>query len=428
VNIKSERGFNIVEMALVLAIMGLLFAIGISMLQPLTEGIKRKATENTLEDAAGAVTGFAETNYRLPTVGEFDNVASNPKDVWGNDLVYVVDSNLTVEGSICDRSSTDIAIEGCDDPSCTSSIDAAENTAFLILSSGSNLNIQTDVASDTINTYTQDLPDIDDFTTDMNRPERFDDIVKWVVLPALRLRLGCGGSPLRILDNPLPSGVVSQSYSISIFAVGGVLFTDIDGDTDTVEDYRWCVISSLPAGLSYACNPDDGPLAVSADCDWDGSTETGTWQQCTSLGITGTPTSIGSFNLKIFARDDAGNLDDNMFVLTVSLGAGGGLQMCPEYRVWNEKPATKTDYRVRLGFELTDPITGPCDDVDWHDEVTDEIKMLEINEVLEQHMTSDASCNGLVGRLTYNNAILADTNGDCCLDFETTNVVDKTCP
>lgn len=422
--LKDKRGFNIVEMAVVLIVVGLLIAIGIATLIPLTNRMKHRTTEKTIADAAEAVIGFADINHRLPTAAEFIDVAVKSKDIWGKSLVYFPDPNLLIENSICVTNVSDTTVEVCGDAACASPLDSADNSAFLILSSGPNLNIQTNTAVSPIKVYNEGLPGIDDYTAGLNRPEVYDDIFKWVVLPELRFRAGCEGSLLRILENPLPSGLISQAYDTDIFATGGVPWTD-GGDADTADDYRWCVTSSLPDGLSYSCN---GALVASASCGWNAetATETGTWRQCTSLTISGTPATSGSFSLPVYVRDNADNTDMRPFAFTISQISG--LNICPQYRVWNTTPGTHKDYLIRAGSEAGDPISGACDNVPLDNEITADIKTLMQGEVLEQHSTSNGSCGGMEARLTYNQAIAFDTNGDCCLDFDNNVVIEKICP
>ncbi|MDO8281795.1 MAG: prepilin-type N-terminal cleavage/methylation domain-containing protein [Thermodesulfovibrionia bacterium] len=422
---KDKRGFNIVEMAIVLVVVGMLIAIGVVMLIPLTNRMKHKETEKTIADAAEAVIGFADINHRLPTAAEFIDVAVKATDTWGNNLVYIPDPNLVIADSICVANASDTEVDVCGDPSCATPIDNADNSAFLILSAGPNLNIQTNTAVSPIKVYNEGLPGIDDYTPVMNRPQSYDDIFKWVVLPELRLRAGCEGSLLRILENPLPSGLISQAYDTDIFATGGVPWAD-GGDADAADDYRWCVTASLPDGLSYSCN---GALVFSASCGWDAATatETGTWQQCTSLEISGTPATSGSFSLPVYARDNADNTDMRSFAFTISQISG--LNICPQYRAWNVAPGTHKDYLIRAGSEPGDPISGACDNVPLNDEITAHIKTLMRGEVLEQWQTSNATCaTSMVVRLTYNQAIALDTNGDCCLEFLNNVIVEKVCP
>ena len=68
-------------------------------------------------------------------------------------------------------------------------------------------------------------PNYDSTVDRINRPEAYDDIVDYVTLGELRTKSGCQGAPLKILNNELPSGSMSSTYSATIYAEGGVPFS-----------------------------------------------------------------------------------------------------------------------------------------------------------------------------------------------------------
>ncbi|MBI4825032.1 MAG: hypothetical protein HY807_01230 [Nitrospirae bacterium] len=413
--LNKGKGFTIVEMSIILVIFGLLFVISMHMVAPIVERIKQEKSKKIIDSSVISVIGFAQVNGRLPSTAEFPSVVTEAVDIWGKDLVYLSDSGLAA-GNICDRDSTALTVQVCGGSSCTAPLDTIPNVAFLILSSGSNLNIQTNTTVNPVKAYQKGLAGIDDFTPVINRLQEYDDIVKWMTLSELRTAAGCEEAPLNILDVPLPSGLLSSPYDANFYATGGVPFADINGDTDSAEDYEWCVTSSAPGGLSYVCNPGDGALASSLTC----GEASGTWQQCSSLELSGTPVTSGAFRIFVYVKDSSGNIGSRIFAVTI--GSISGLNICPEYRVWNGKPAVKTDYRITaLG------VSGVCDAIFLNDEVTGSgsIGTLTPNEEMEMHTTSNGSCGGLESALTYNQAIVADTNGDCCIWFDQ---ADRTCP
>jgi prepilin-type N-terminal cleavage/methylation domain-containing protein len=407
-----SKGFSLVEMAIVMVLFGILFVIGSKLTGPLVDTFKRNQTIKTVDAAIEAVVGFAEVNNRIPAVSEFPDVVRNSSDIWGNDLTYLPDSDLTAADSVCERSNTGITLQSCGDVVCTTPVDTTDNIAFIVLSGGSNQNVQTETSSSPVKVYTLGLTGIDDFTTDLNRPEPYDDILKWVVLPELRVRSGCMGSPLKILTMELPSGFMLSTYSSNIFADGGVPWDDTvasPGDSDSDPDYRWCVTEDTPAGLDYECN---GTLAVSADCDWDGATETGTWQYCTSLEISGEPTEDGAFSLPVFVRDNADNVAQRTFGMSISLTIG--LNICDTYRVWNKSGSSEYFdnhggcYSISSGDEITDAATGG---------------ELGNDDVIERH--SAGGCSSQEAAISYFQSIFADNNADCCVNFDQS---DRTCP
>ncbi len=431
---NRTKGFSLVELAMVLTVFGLLLVIGFQVMKPITDRAKRTETVDRVGEAVDAVMGYAAINRRLPTKGEFAAMIGEGTDVWGNNLIYVPADKLAEEDGICSTLTTSMVVELCGDSGCTVDVETASNTAFFLMSSGPNLNIQTNYNVDTtvepIVVYKPDVPLVDDYATGLSREEAYKDITKWVVLPEVRLAIPCGGPPLRILDTPLPPGLLGHEYDIDIYAIGGVPFDDEGegfGDGDELDDitepdYEWCNISGLPGGMYLDCN---GVLDKSTACNL-GS---GTWQQCTSLSIEGTPTTDGSFMIHVFAKDDNGNIDDNIFVLTINR-LTGDLNVCEEYFVWNYKPAVQTDYLVRKGYdEVNDPVTSVCTPIPLAAEVTSGIYLdsLEPLHVVEQHQTSNASCSGMTVRLSFNNAIMVDANQDCCVKIDGNNMEDFSC-
>lgn len=63
---RRQRAFSLVEMAVVLAIVGLLLAMGMYTLSAQSEQRAREETQRRLEDAREALLGFAVANGRLP--------------------------------------------------------------------------------------------------------------------------------------------------------------------------------------------------------------------------------------------------------------------------------------------------------------------------------------------------------------------------
>ncbi|MBI4843513.1 MAG: prepilin-type N-terminal cleavage/methylation domain-containing protein [Nitrospirae bacterium] len=411
----KKRGFTLVELAVVIVIIGLLVTIGVKLLTPLVERTKRSDTNETLDAAVEAIIGYAEVNNRLPSVSEFATVVRNPKDIWGNELVYLPDTDLTADDSVCARNSTEITLRKCNNAACSDIESTSDDVAFIIVSAGPNMNIQTDLTTAlpaTFDIYQQDLLGIDDYASGINRDEPYKDIVRWVVLPELRVRAGCFGSPLKILTLEIPSGYVLTTYSSSIFADEGVPFADgPDVDIDPLNpdpDYQWCVTTSAPAGLAYEC---DGVLAVSASCSI--VPAAGTWRQCTSLEITGTPTAAGAFSLPVYAKDDADNIATRTF--GISMSQISGLNVCSSYRVWNSSGSTKDFY-----------INAACvDNVASAAEITTALTNELGNTATLDQYDNSGTCATLENGLSYLQAIFADNNADCCVNFDQT---DKTCP
>jgi len=300
ISATDNKGFTLVELAVILVIIGMLITMGASMVGPLMKTAKYNETKETLNGALASVSGFGTINNRVPTATEFPSAVRMPKDSWGSSLVYIPDASLitTTAGGICGRKSTALSVVICPDGACAAPTATVTDVAFVALSAGENKNRQTANAAGVVKVYATDIPAVDDYATDMNRPEQFDDVVKWLTLNELRINSGCVGAQLKILNNEMPYGTIATAYSAIAYAAGGAPYA-------AGGNYRWCVQSSLPAGVSIV------PNTVSANCS---ALAEGSWGQANTLVFSGTPTASGSFSITVFARDnnDAAAANDNI--------------------------------------------------------------------------------------------------------------------
>jgi hypothetical protein len=197
------------------------------------------------------------------------------------------------------------------------------NVAFIVVSGAENYNIQTGTlvggvcpAGQTcVRVYEIGTPNIDNYPADVNRPENYDDIVKWVTLDELRTKVGCQGAQLKVVNNELPYGFVNSVYTATVYADGGVTFTPPGGK------YRWCiqtVSGLLPAGITRT------PVTVPISMNCSTLAEALLVARADSLVFSGTPTTQNSYQMTIFARDnnDPAGTNDNIaqknFVLTIN--------------------------------------------------------------------------------------------------------------
>ncbi|MBU4052854.1 MAG: type II secretion system GspH family protein, partial [Proteobacteria bacterium] len=85
--VQNNRGFTLIELAIVMVIVGLLAGFGASMIVPLSVRAKRMETTEAVNVATEAVIGYAAAhNGRLPTVGEFPGIIGKYKDAWRKPL------------------------------------------------------------------------------------------------------------------------------------------------------------------------------------------------------------------------------------------------------------------------------------------------------------------------------------------------------
>jgi prepilin-type N-terminal cleavage/methylation domain-containing protein len=331
-----DRGMTLVEIAIVLVIIGIVIGLGTALVGPLTKRAKINDTKEIVNADVESVISFAASNRRLPvpTGTEFTNNVRNPNDAWTKPLYYIVDTNLTTipagtSDAICGRKTTTYTI--CRDAACTAATNI-QNVAFIVASGAENFNLQTGIltggvcpAGQTcVRVYNVDTAGIDDCTTAVNcpnypaallinRPEAYDDIVKWVNLDELRTKVGCQGAQLKIINNELPSGSVTALYGAIVYGDGGIPY-GVGGS------YRWCIQTTtgiLPTGFTAT------PNVVNTNCL--GLAE-GTWGQANNLQfskLAGTG-AAGSYNFSVFVRDnnDTAGTNDNItqksFVLTIN--------------------------------------------------------------------------------------------------------------
>lgn len=374
---NSQRGFTLIEIAIVLIIIGILVALGAALIGPLTKRAKYNETKDIVSAAVESVISYGASNKKLPlqgdftpdsTIDEFVEIVRNPKDAWTKTLYYVVEPNLTTipagsTDAICGRKTTDLIV--CRDVNCTDA-NKITNVAFAVISGADNYNIQTGIITGgtcpsgktCVRVYEVDTPSIDDCTNNspsgdcpyypsaemITRQEPYDDIVKWVTLDELRIKAGCVGPQLKILNNELPYGTKCTVYAtdtdpLRIFAEGGVPFT-------SGGKYRWCRQESGSTELTFS------PSTLKANClGFDGDL----WGQADSLAISGRPTKAGAFSFTFFVRDnnDPSSINDNItqksLVLSINLAG---------MRVVNATGGT-IYYRYG-GIVLGGIVLGPC--------------------------------------------------------------------
>jgi prepilin-type N-terminal cleavage/methylation domain-containing protein len=417
-----QKGFTLIELAIVLVILGLLLGTGTGIVGMLTKRAKLYETRNIIKAGIESLISYSASNNSLPDLATFPTVVGNPNDVWGKSLYYITDDDLTdsTSGGICGRKTTQLKLSNCTTTGCGSPVNTVNNVAFIIVSGSTNFNNQTIVpvtnpvtSDETVNHYSQGLV-LDDYTTDMNRAEPYDDVVKWVTLDELRIKAGCEASQIRIVNNELPYGYQGSSYSASIFGDGGVPFADSANDTDSELDYKWCweddPINGAPTNVTFMCGIN--PLA-SSTCSLAG----GTWQQCTSMSLGGTPTVAGSYGITFFVRDENDDVgdDDNIaqraFVLTLHPASSGCYSTCTDFSVWNN-----------LGNNYDFLRDGACNKRNDGNEITNGGRTLNSGETIEQHSTSNNSCGGVIpSPLTFDDAKCADTDGDCEINYDETD-------
>lgn len=369
-----SRGFTLVELSMVLVIIGLTMAglleIGLSMM-------KRAEIKETTSKVAlikDRIVGYALSNQRLPEYAsgagtdQITSLEPNNRDFWGKKLNYIYDPQLVradLSSVVCAKKTTNLQVRQCTDIACTTPT-TQTNVAFVLFSSGRNMINQT--GSATI-PHTETLPDLsysgpDGSTaapkiitiypniqvgfweTPSTNPTPNDDIVSIVTIEDLRQRLGCQGTPLRIVNTDLPMGAKNASYSASIYVEGGVPITPA-----TLGKYRWCAESTVTPTSTFTSTGIAVPEAIvgaaatvipigAAGSCAAAAENASAWVQGDDFRLRGVgtvppnslvSTGAGTYDLTVYVRDDqsvntvlqsnpdtADNIVSRRFVLAIS--------------------------------------------------------------------------------------------------------------
>jgi prepilin-type N-terminal cleavage/methylation domain-containing protein len=241
-NLKKEKGFTLIEMAIVLVIIGLLVGMGTGMLGTMTKRSKLISTRDITKTAYESILGYAISSKQLPA-----NLAAlgvRTTDAYNRSLRYYVVPEFKTT-SLCTNNGTYILL----DDSSSGAVISKTDIAFLIFSDGEDRTNSTGAAS----TFTV-LP----------QSSAYDDIVYYLDIKTLRQN-ACNN--FAIVTNDLPTATVGFAYSSTTIAA-----------TDGTPPYAWSIASgSLPTGLSLSA----------------------------AGVISGTPTVFGSFpfNVKVLDSD-----------------------------------------------------------------------------------------------------------------------------
>ncbi|PLX69478.1 MAG: hypothetical protein C0603_00690 [Denitrovibrio sp.] len=226
-----NKGFTLVEMAIVLIIVGVMTAGGVKMIYSAMDTNKFTNSRNQIESIVKEIAEFSGRARRIPAdFAELSNIVTPLTDAFEQTILYTPANGITGNtANICNVDSTTITVKQCVDAGCTSSTDH-ENVAFVVTSGSINENIQ--VTDSTIDYLIyEDGITIDGHTADINRSENYDDLVSWLTLDALKKFAGCTGSAIQIIEDMIPSAYSESTYSTQLHPLGGV------------GPYKWCIES-----------------------------------------------------------------------------------------------------------------------------------------------------------------------------------------
>jgi prepilin-type N-terminal cleavage/methylation domain-containing protein len=291
----DRSGFTLIELAIVLVIVGLLVGVGSGMVSVLSQAIKVRQTRDSLDENVQAIASWASANNSIPTTATFDTVAKSKYDSWGRAFIYLYDTNLNTapitKDTICGRRTTNITVT---DSNTSATI---SNVAYLLLSQ----------ADDAATNTTPVSPLAISSATTIAADTAYD-LVRWVTLDELRSKVGCQGSPLKIVNNELPFGNYSVPYAATITPDGGT------------GSYLWQVKSSttsyMPRGILFT--PSMTTTVISGASRFTNNSSSAWTSASSVLTIGGMPRPAGSYNLTIRVQDSNGNSTSKQFVMTIN--------------------------------------------------------------------------------------------------------------
>lgn len=212
----NSRGLALLTIVAILLVVAVMIGAGLGIRALLIKkeklGESRGLVVGGVDGAMESIVSFAQANRRLPAAGtELEGILQSPLDSWKQNYHYVPDDDLYPSGSdICGRKTTGLSV-------ITPSGTSISDIAFVIWSRGPNTQNQTGSTSP-IQLYdvgATNIPTGSDLT--------YDDIVRWMTLNDLKIRLNCSAGNLRILNNELPKSCGGATvYNATVYADGGV--------------------------------------------------------------------------------------------------------------------------------------------------------------------------------------------------------------
>ncbi len=216
--IKRDRGFTLIEIAMVLVVIGILLTIGAGLVSILSKKAKFNESREIVKAAREAVIGYAVKNGTLPST--LEDAGAKKLDAWTKDLQYSRANELT-SGDVCGVNTTTMNVRECTNTNC-STYNEKSNIAFVVYSTGFDADGACTGSSSPFYVREQDMGYNSPCTYTPTNPQfNYDDIVAYASLDEIRSLRGCP-QPLQITSpSSLPQGEEDSFYSYSMQAIGG---------------------------------------------------------------------------------------------------------------------------------------------------------------------------------------------------------------
>ncbi len=276
----NRKAYTLIELSVVIFIIGILLVSGSMMFQSLGKITEDIETDNTIDQKKKSIISFVTNGKALPDDTQVLTLGTKNTDSLGNDIQYFHDVNLEDNDSICNKNTTTLSVVRCADQTCTTPIQTISNVAFVLASDGYNIVSQTQLVSNSVKVYENDVE---------ISGKDYDDIVDWITLNELRVKAHCNRERLFILNNELPYGYDGNTYTTTIYPKGGVPYN--------TDDFQW----------SYSFSP---ALTCTDTLDIN--------NQGPTLELSCTNPSADTHLVTITVSDDDSNSYSKQFVLTIN--------------------------------------------------------------------------------------------------------------
>ena len=265
---ELEKGFTLIELAVVLVVLGILVGLGAGMLGALIKGIKYRESRDMLYRLSDSVLGKIYDTKAVPT-NPF--TFSPSKDAFGNDLYYV----YVPITDVCSATSTTLKLCKNGTANCTGDV------LYVVLAKGSNYNLQSNipVGGTAVDGSNYDVvvydygTSVDSYSGDFTRTEPYDDIYDFRTLTEVKARVcpppstgggNGGGSTCTSITVKNNSGAKKEIYVDPSNPTckgwkNGKKTTLQSGDTLYVFPNGWCpFLPEASITFSNACQIDQG--------------------------------------------------------------------------------------------------------------------------------------------------------------------------
>ncbi|MCL0041025.1 type II secretion system GspH family protein [Thermodesulfovibrionales bacterium] len=90
--LKTQSGFTLIELAIVLVVIGLLISIGVGLIGPMTKKAMHIESEEVVNAAVESIISYGAMRNHLPDA--IKEIARDTRDAWGRELHYIVCGRL----------------------------------------------------------------------------------------------------------------------------------------------------------------------------------------------------------------------------------------------------------------------------------------------------------------------------------------------